>query len=633
MNTVDELVYYCNEVDPVGAIMLTGQWGSGKTYLIEHELAEKLKDTHIIIRISLFGVDSIDSFNHAVRKQWISKCNSILSKLQDKKKLIDTGKSLFSEVIPFVPALKKIKGSALNTILSIDPLDYITVKKEVTTVNGKKDVVLVFDDLERSKLDTITLLGCINEYCENQGFHTVIVVNEGKIPDKDKKENSSLSYNEIKEKIVERTIYLKPDFDGIIDSIIENKSWQSTKYKEFLKDNKALIKSLFKLSQSDGNGNEDRSSDDTVDYVPQNIRILKCALQDFYRIYEKLSAERVPDLDKYLYSFLAYSMVSKSGIKLSNDEDQMFTDNETSDIYPLYENSKMFDSAKNWVNKGEWNQNAFSRELKLAVEMSKPLSQKDILRLTRFELVEDETIKTAFKDLLNDAYLGKLSLDEYVVFIENCHFIRTYKIDVNTSIDWKKITAGINTCINEYLYKKEPDQTHKFISDEDLNYLNDDELNAYKLIRSFRENGIAIFAENRKQYLDLMKSDSQSAFVLCRNKQMNVFDAEMAKATLDAFDTAPQYDKARFGSQFYNLWKYIDQEDYIKADETIKGLTELKNLLVEKKSSYLNSDRKVAAMHTDKFIEKVSQLISKLRDAEKRVNTTDSNESSLNMEE
>lgn len=38
MNTVDELVYYCNEVDPVGAIMLTGQWGSGKTYLIEHEL-------------------------------------------------------------------------------------------------------------------------------------------------------------------------------------------------------------------------------------------------------------------------------------------------------------------------------------------------------------------------------------------------------------------------------------------------------------------------------------------------------------------------------------------------------------------------------------------------------------------
>ena len=55
MNTVDELVYYCNEVDPVGAIMLTGQWGSGKTYLIEHELAEKLKDTHIIVRISLFG--------------------------------------------------------------------------------------------------------------------------------------------------------------------------------------------------------------------------------------------------------------------------------------------------------------------------------------------------------------------------------------------------------------------------------------------------------------------------------------------------------------------------------------------------------------------------------------------------
>jgi len=37
MKTIDELVYYCKEPDPVGALMLTGEWGCGKTYLIEHE--------------------------------------------------------------------------------------------------------------------------------------------------------------------------------------------------------------------------------------------------------------------------------------------------------------------------------------------------------------------------------------------------------------------------------------------------------------------------------------------------------------------------------------------------------------------------------------------------------------------
>ena len=42
MNTLDELIYYCEEKEPVGALMLIGEWGCGKTYLIEHELSDKL---------------------------------------------------------------------------------------------------------------------------------------------------------------------------------------------------------------------------------------------------------------------------------------------------------------------------------------------------------------------------------------------------------------------------------------------------------------------------------------------------------------------------------------------------------------------------------------------------------------
>ena len=53
------------------------------------------------------------------------------------------------------------------------------------TLNNKK-VVLVFDDLERSKLDTVDILGCINEYCENRGFHTIVIANEDKLKDSKK---------------------------------------------------------------------------------------------------------------------------------------------------------------------------------------------------------------------------------------------------------------------------------------------------------------------------------------------------------------------------------------------------------------------------------------------------------------
>ena len=54
MSTIDELVHYCKEPDPIGALMLTGDWGSGKTYLIENELTEALGSDYAVVRISLF---------------------------------------------------------------------------------------------------------------------------------------------------------------------------------------------------------------------------------------------------------------------------------------------------------------------------------------------------------------------------------------------------------------------------------------------------------------------------------------------------------------------------------------------------------------------------------------------------
>lgn len=38
MDTLEELEYYCKIEHPVGALMLTGEWGCGKTYLLNEEL-------------------------------------------------------------------------------------------------------------------------------------------------------------------------------------------------------------------------------------------------------------------------------------------------------------------------------------------------------------------------------------------------------------------------------------------------------------------------------------------------------------------------------------------------------------------------------------------------------------------
>ena len=151
MNIVDELSYYCNQDNPVGAFLLKGEWGCGKTYLIEKTLRDKLEETHIIIRVSLFGIASIDELHHAVKMGWIDQVGGIET---GKKKLNSIFKLLdhFKEAAPEGPW----KGLA-GGLFAIDFMSFVKVKN----TSGNKKVVLVFDDLERSRLSSIEILGAI----------------------------------------------------------------------------------------------------------------------------------------------------------------------------------------------------------------------------------------------------------------------------------------------------------------------------------------------------------------------------------------------------------------------------------------------------------------------------------------
>ena len=58
MNTIDELLYYCRESEPVGAVLLSGEWGCGKTYLVDHELKAILDGEAVILRICIYRTES-----------------------------------------------------------------------------------------------------------------------------------------------------------------------------------------------------------------------------------------------------------------------------------------------------------------------------------------------------------------------------------------------------------------------------------------------------------------------------------------------------------------------------------------------------------------------------------------------
>ena len=98
MDLIEELKNYCDIDKPVGALMLSGEWGCGKTYLINTKFIPLVKDKYVIVCISLFGIDSLDALRVEVKKKWLEKVTE-LNMLNGTKvsKIKDTYTKLFAK--------------------------------------------------------------------------------------------------------------------------------------------------------------------------------------------------------------------------------------------------------------------------------------------------------------------------------------------------------------------------------------------------------------------------------------------------------------------------------------------------------------------------------------------------------
>lgn len=348
MSTLNELIYYCNETDPIGALMLTGEWGCGKTYLIEKELTRALEDTHVIVRISLFGVDNIKAIHQAVRQKWIEACMPILGSLERAR-----DKGFFSAFNSVLKRFSPVAGSAADVMVSMNVVDLVVIKPEIEDfiTHKKKRVVLVYDDLERAGMSTLEIMGVINEYCENQNFNTIIAFNEELL--REEWEREKLTYHMLKEKTVAQTVYHVPDYSAVIHNILESEEWQTPDYAEYLKEHEELIKEVFMPDPK----RPERVFLMKQDRKYHNFRTLIKSLQTFYRIYSYLTERGIEVTDDHLYSFIAYYLVSKCGICRNGMPCIDFTDDDIKEFYPKYSPDSIKDSERRWINIGIWDKN------------------------------------------------------------------------------------------------------------------------------------------------------------------------------------------------------------------------------------------------------------------------------------
>ncbi|UZJ27177.1 P-loop NTPase fold protein [Pasteurella multocida] len=135
------------------ATVLTGEWGCGKTYFIRNYIKKKEnKKEYKFIYVSLFGLKSISSINQII----FQELHPILS----RKEIKALGGALLS-AIKFGVKIDLTGGDEKETSVNID-LSKLTIFNN----SSYSDLIFIFDDLERTMIDFIEILGFINSLCE-----------------------------------------------------------------------------------------------------------------------------------------------------------------------------------------------------------------------------------------------------------------------------------------------------------------------------------------------------------------------------------------------------------------------------------------------------------------------------------
>lgn len=192
----------CDDIE-LQALVLHGEWGSGKTYYCEHHLKTALGDIGLkICRVSLFGVSDYEEVLNRV----ITSCLPISDTVAHgvgaaisalAKNAIKAGSSMLNNKIEDLGIQFSLKPDLLLPLLDMN------------------NTLVIFDDCERSSFaqDDRTFLGFVNNMVENHGWHVMLV------------RNKPLSFEEESsvEKAIMSQILFEPDLQVVYQGIIKPK--------------------------------------------------------------------------------------------------------------------------------------------------------------------------------------------------------------------------------------------------------------------------------------------------------------------------------------------------------------------------------------------------------------------------
>lgn len=208
MNTMIEkyLRHYLGKEKVDFALMVSGDWGAGKSWFIQDYLNQNFPETMAgIIQISAFGcstsADLDDRIFELVHPFLASKTFKITSKI-------------FRSAIKAGFKIDIDKDGKPDATIGVPNLDL----KEI----AKNDYqVLIIDDVERSTMTPIALLSYVQQIIEKSGLKVILICNESEWINL--LESKALTtYKLMKEKVVGPTFKIETDFDAAVDVFLKS---------------------------------------------------------------------------------------------------------------------------------------------------------------------------------------------------------------------------------------------------------------------------------------------------------------------------------------------------------------------------------------------------------------------------
>ena len=284
---------YLEREDVEYATLLTGKWGCGKTFFIKNYIEKKSNDNRYnFIYVSLFGLKDIQSVNDAI----FEELHPILS-----HKSIKFAGGILKSAINFGFKFDLIGDANQETTAKIDLSKFINPLKSDT--NNYKNLIFIFDDLERTLIPIIEILGFINSICENKNVKTIVIANEDEINDKNKTNDKNETYKRFKEKIIGKSFTIHNDNKSYWQSFEKKYSSQLKKYEIII----SIIQSTFERFGNKNYRNLIQTTDDYIDFTKKiksdyldNDEFIESLSEQFYTL--SLEYKKTHDIDSVLES-------------------------------------------------------------------------------------------------------------------------------------------------------------------------------------------------------------------------------------------------------------------------------------------------------------------------------------------